>query len=300
MTRGEPAGEIGPVEGRSTPARRHRRGDRARRRAASRSPSGSGPSLFRDEDGKDRFGLADRQPAGAPHAAALPGRQARPRAQRTATSASRPAPTTPRSPCTRSATWPGSASARVARPLVAARLRPHVDHLAPASPRRATCSASRTAPPTSRPRRPRRSTSTSGSGRRRRRGRLAGRRLLPGRPPDQHDDRDLGPAAARRPGGVRRPDQGRGRAALGRHRVHRARLRRCRAATARSSPRDAHVRLVHPDSTAAPGCCAAATTSSTAPTPSAAWTPGCSSSPSSATRTPTSSRSRTRWPRPTR
>ena len=33
-----------------------------------------------------------------------------------------------------------------------------------------------------------------------------------------------------------------------------------------------------PTSTTAPGCCAAATTSSTAPTRSAAWTPGCSSS----------------------
>ena len=43
-----------------------------------------------------------------------------------------------------------------------------------------------------------------------------------------------------------------------------------RAATARSCPVDAHVRLAHPDPTAAPGCCAAATTSSTAPTASAA------------------------------
>ena len=37
------------------------------------------------------------------------------------------------------------------------------------------------------------------------------------------------------------------RPAVGRHRVHRARLLHARAATARSSPKDAHVRLVHPD-----------------------------------------------------
>ena len=41
----------------TTPARRS-----ACRRAGSPSPSASGPSLFRDDDGKDRFGLADRQP----------------------------------------------------------------------------------------------------------------------------------------------------------------------------------------------------------------------------------------------
>ena len=44
-------------------------------------------------------------------------------------------------------------------------------------------------------------------------------------------------------------------------------------------------------STAAPGCCAAASTSSTAPTGSGTSTPGCSSSPTSATRAGSSSRS---------
>ena len=82
----------------------------------------------------------------------------------------------------------------VARALVAARLRPHLLDLDRASRRRATCSASRTAPPTSRPR-----TAAAlerarlGRRRRRRAGRLAGGRLLPRRAPDQHDDRDLGP-----------------------------------------------------------------------------------------------------------
>ena len=48
-------------------------------------------------------------------------------------------------------------------------------------------------------------------------------------------------------------------------------------------PVDAHVRIVHPDHTAAHACCAAATTSSTARTRSAGSTRGCSSSPTSAT-----------------
>ena len=63
MTAGKPAGPVGPVEGASnTPP-----DDTGE--AIGLSPNGLtitfgfGPSLFRTEDGKDRFGLADRQPA---------------------------------------------------------------------------------------------------------------------------------------------------------------------------------------------------------------------------------------------
>ncbi|GCD91990.1 peroxidase [Nocardioides sp. LS1] len=63
MTRGRPAGEIGPVQG----AANLPPDDTGE--AIGLSPSGLtitfgfGPTLFRDADGKDRFGLADRQPA---------------------------------------------------------------------------------------------------------------------------------------------------------------------------------------------------------------------------------------------
>ena len=68
-----------------------------------------------------------------------------------------------------------------------------------------------------------RSTSTSGSPPATTRRRLADRRLLPGGPPDQHDHRDLGPAAARRAGG--RSSAGPRTTAL-----------RCRAATEFTDP----------------------------------------------------------------
>ena len=55
-----------------------------------------------------------------------------------------------------------------------------------------------------------------GRRRRRRQGRMAGRWLLPHRPALQHDHRGVGPAAARRPGGLRRPHQGLRRTPLGR------------------------------------------------------------------------------------
>ncbi len=68
---------------------------------------GFGPSLFE----KRGLGLAAQAPAGAAPDPAASRRRAQPRAKAAATSASRPAPTTPRSPSTRSATWPGSAAA---------------------------------------------------------------------------------------------------------------------------------------------------------------------------------------------
>ena len=79
-----------------------------------------------------------------------------------ATSWSRPAPTTLRSRCTPSATWPGSASARwpCATPnwVSGAHRRPPGSRA-----RHETCSASRTAPTTSRPKTPAPSTTRCGS-----------------------------------------------------------------------------------------------------------------------------------------
>ena len=63
MTQGKPAGTVGPVEGASN-LPPDDTGE-----AIGLPPSGLtitfgfGPSLFRTDDGKDRFGLADRQPA---------------------------------------------------------------------------------------------------------------------------------------------------------------------------------------------------------------------------------------------
>ena len=69
---------------------------------------GFGPTLFQ-KGGKDRFGLKDRQSKSLRELPHFPADNLDP-APATATSASRPAPTTPRSPYTQSATWPGSAS----------------------------------------------------------------------------------------------------------------------------------------------------------------------------------------------
>ena len=72
---------------------------------------GFGPDFF-PKDGKDRFGIAEQRPELCwPTCPSSPTRPWIPPAA-AATSASRPAPTTRRSPCTPSATWPGSRSAR--------------------------------------------------------------------------------------------------------------------------------------------------------------------------------------------
>ena len=77
-------------------------------------------------------------------------------------------------------------------------------------------------------------------------GRLAGRRLLPGGPADQHDHRDLGPAGA---AASRRRSIGRTKAAgaplSGGSEFSRARLRRCRARR----------RAADPDATPTSGSC---------------------------------------------
>ncbi len=65
-------------------------------------------------------------------------------------------------------------------------------------------------------------------------------------------------------------------------------------------PVDAHVSVVSPERNQGCGCCGVATTSSTARTRSAGSTRACSSSPTSATPARTSSRCRPRWPATTR
>jgi deferrochelatase/peroxidase EfeB len=62
MTRGLPAGEIGPTQG-SVNLPPDDTGEAIGLNAGGLTITfGFGPSLFRDEDGKDRFGIADRQP----------------------------------------------------------------------------------------------------------------------------------------------------------------------------------------------------------------------------------------------
>ena len=78
MTQGLPAGPVGPTEG-APLAPPDDTGE-----AIGLPPGGLtltfgfGPGIFRDEHGRDRFGLADRQPEAAARPAALPGRPARP------------------------------------------------------------------------------------------------------------------------------------------------------------------------------------------------------------------------------
>ena len=231
MTQGHGAGpdraDLWPL--RRAP-RRHRRGDRP---AAVRADHHLRlrPEPVPHAAGKDRFGLADRQPDGT----ATTCRTSRPttstRPSPTATSASRPAPTILRWPCTRSATSPGSRSA------------------GPRS-RWSQLGFGRTS-----------STSTTQTTARNLFGFKDGTANLKAEEPDLLDSTSgLPPTPTRRPAGwpaaptvvarrinmtietwdrqpLReqetgdRPDQGRGRAAVGRHRVQPARLRTSRAAT---------------------------------------------------------------------
>ena len=62
MTRGEPAGPVGPVEG-ATNLPPDDTGEAIGLPASGLTITfGFGPTLFRDAEGRDRFGLADRQP----------------------------------------------------------------------------------------------------------------------------------------------------------------------------------------------------------------------------------------------
>ena len=265
MTAGKPAGKVGPVEGPAL-APPDDTGEAIGLPPAGLTITfGFGPALFRDANGKDRFGLADRQPKALrtlPHFPA----DASTRRAPAATSASRPAPTTRRSRCTRSATWPGSASARspsAGRSSASGARRPP----RPTSPRRATCSGSRTAPPTSRPRRPTTSTSTSGwaPGDDPKAAWLAGGSYLVARRFNMTIE-----VWDRQPLGDQEEFVGRTKATgaplSGGEEFTEPDFDMPGSDDLPVVAADAHVRLVHPDSTTAPGCCAAATTSSTAAT----------------------------------
>ena len=164
---------------------------------------GFGPGLFGDGAGLDRFGLAGRRPAAARAAPPLPGRPARPGAQRRrpvrAGVRRRPAGRRARDP------QPGPAGVRHrGDPLVPARLRPDlVDQPVAGDPAQPVRLQGRHRQPQGRGRRDR--AARVGPARRRSRGRVAGRRQLPRRPADQHEHRDLGPHVAGRAGDAGRP-----------------------------------------------------------------------------------------------
>ena len=180
--------------------------------------------------------------------------------------ASRPAPTTRRSRCTRSATSaasPSGAAASAGRSSAsAARRRPR-----PRSHATQPVRVQGRHRATSTPRTPRHSTSTSGSAAADATRWLAGGSYLVARRIAM-THRDLGPRAPSRAGAAHRPDEGRGRAAVRRRRVHRAGLRRTDASRRRAADRRPTRTCGSrtPPPTAARGCCAAATTSSTATT----------------------------------
>ena len=223
MTQGKPAGKYGPASG-PLDAPPDDTGE-----ALDLPPGGLtltfgfGPTLFRPQTGT----TASASPRVAPRPSSTcrtsPATRCRTRSA-AATSACRRAATTRRSPCTPSATCRASRSAA-----------PSIRWSQLGFGRTSSTSRGQTTPrnlfgfkdgtanikseDTVRRRRP-------GLGRRRRRRRLDGGRLLPRRPQDPDGHRDLGPPAARRAGAHHRPRQGRGRSALGRHRVHRAELPR--------------------------------------------------------------------------
>ena len=199
-----------------------------------------------------------------------------------ATCACRRAPTTRRSPCTPSATWSGWASAprrcggRSSGSGARRRRRR-------ARPRRATCSASRTAPATSRPRTPTCCATTSGC------------RPAPG-PPGSRAAATWSPAGSgctSRSGTAPRSPSRRASSVGTRARARPAGRRRS------STSRTSRTRPSRPTRTsgwrrrrtsAGCGSCGGATTSSTAATGRATSTRACSSWPTCATRTRTSCR----------
>ena len=236
---------------------------------------GFGPTLF-ELDGVDRYGIAAQRPASLERLPRFPRR-------RPGSCCVRRRPVHPgmrRRSAGRGARHPQSQPHRV-RPrtpaLVAARLRPHVAHdvgsADAAQPLRVQ--GRHAQHPRGRQRGARRARVGLGirfTG-------VDGGWLVPRRPQDRDAHRDVGSRAALRAERHHRPHQGRGRPAVGRHRVHRARLRRDAAPRVRRrSPSTATCASRIRTRTAAPGCCVAATTSSTATTTSAASTPGSSSS----------------------
>ncbi|WP_425489823.1 Dyp-type peroxidase [Nocardioides ungokensis] len=102
MSRGLPAGEVGPVEG-AADVPPDDTGEAIGLDASGLTITfGFGPSLFRDARGRDRFGLADRQPEALRDLPHFPATTSTRRA-RAATCAFRRVPTIRRWPCTRSA-----------------------------------------------------------------------------------------------------------------------------------------------------------------------------------------------------
>ena len=246
--------------------------------AGSRSPSASARPSY---DAKGAPLRPRRPPAGAlVDLPAFPATSSSRRAA-AATCASRPAPTTRRSRCTRSATSPGSPSGRprsAGRSSASAGRRRTTPRQV--TPRNLFGFKDGTANLSAEDRPP--STVHVWVGRRTDAAWMAGGSYLVARRS----------ACTSRPGTAARSASR--SSIIGRTKPEGAPLRAAREHTSPTSRRGAtacrarplHVRLAHPDATtAARSCCAAATTSSTATTSSAGSTPGCSSSPSSAIRT---------------
>ena len=196
MTRGLPAGEIGPVDGdlRLPPD------DTGE--AIGLPPGGLtitfgfGPSLFRDADGRDRFGLAGRLPAALAPLPHFPGDDLDPARSHGDL-------------CVQACADDPQVAVHAIRNLarigfgtVAVRWsqlgygRTSTTSTAQSTPRNLFGFKDGTANVKAEEARALDEHVWVGRGRRPGRG-LARRRLLPGRPPDQHDDRGLGPPAAR-------------------------------------------------------------------------------------------------------
>ena len=236
LTAGLSAGPLGPAAARTT-----RRRTTPARRSTCRRPGltitfGFGRSLFVGPDGR-AGATGSASPTGCP-----PGLVALPHFPGDDLDPARSdgdlaGPGLRRRPAGRDARHPQPHPGRVrhrARPLVAARLRADVVDVDRPGHAAQPVRASRTARRTSRPRRPPTleqhvwvQPGDDGPGA----GSPAASYLVARRIRMHH--RDLGPHVAARAGGHHRAHQGRGRAAVRRHRVHRAGLRARRAATAR-------------------------------------------------------------------
>ncbi len=245
MTQGRPVGGRHPAALRR-PRRGHRRGVRP---AAGRLTLtfGFGPSLFRDADGKDRFGLADRQPTALRRLPHFPA-DALDRARSDGDLCVQACADDPQVAVHAIRNLSRIAFGTRGAALVPARLRPYVVHVDVAGHAAQPASASRTAPPTSRPRRPSAVDEhvwvadgdddgadwlTGGS--------------LPRGAPDQHAHRDLGPHVAARAGDAGRPRPSRGGAAVRRHGVQPTRTSQIQGNDGQPLiATSSHVRLAHP------------------------------------------------------
>ena len=206
---------------------------------------GFGPGLFRDADGRDRFGLADRRPAALEPLPHFPGDTLDP-ARSDGDLCVQACADDPQV-----AVHAIRNLARIGFGTVSVRWsqlgfgRTSTTSTAQSTPRNLfgfkDGTANVKAEETDRAR-----GAHLGRRRRRRARRLAGRRLLPRRAPDQHGHRDLGPAAARRAGGDVGRTKGTGAPLSGRRRAHRPDFA-MPGSDGPVIPADAHVRVVHPD-----------------------------------------------------